>query len=88
MRSFNNTNHIRGLDGLRFIGTFIILFYHIEHGKVLFKIPSIEKYLQIGIGNSTMTLFFVLSGFLIFYLLLNEKKQKDLIALRSLVELR
>ncbi|MBP8033105.1 MAG: acyltransferase [Bacteroidia bacterium] len=88
MRSFNNTNHIRGLDGLRFIGTFIILFYHIEHGKVLFKIPSIEKYLQIGIGNSTMTLFFVLSGFLIFYLLLNEKKQSGAISVKSFYKKR
>ena len=67
-------NYIKGFDGLRCIGSFIVLFFHIERAKILFGIPSIGSYyVKIGIGQSTMTMFFVLSGFLIFYILMNEK---------------
>lgn len=69
-----STLNIKGLDGLRFIGTIIVLFFHIERRKQLLGIPSIGKYfVRSGLGQCAMTSFFVLSGFLIIYILLKEK---------------
>lgn len=81
-------SYIRGLDGLRCIGTLIILFYHIERAKSLFDLPSFSKHQQTGVGQSVMTLFFVLSGFLIFYLLLNEKAASGTVSVKSFYKRR
>lgn len=63
------------LDGLRFLGSLSIIIFHIEgiksrHGQQI--IPWI-KYFNPD-GSHSVSLFFVLSGFLITYLLLREKK--------------
>lgn len=72
------------LDGLRFIGSLLIILFHIEDIKLLHNqpvIPIIEYYGLIG--NFDVSLFFVLSGFLITYLLLNEKKESGSINLKA-----
>jgi peptidoglycan/LPS O-acetylase OafA/YrhL len=74
MISSKDTFNIKGLDGLRFIGTVIVILFHIEKRKVSLGIPSIAKYyVKSGLGQCAMTSFFVLSGFLIIYILLKEK---------------
>jgi len=63
------------LDGLRLLGSLIIIVFHIEEFKVAVGKESIgwvKAYLPIG--NLDVSLFFVLSGFLIGYLLLKEKQ--------------
>jgi peptidoglycan/LPS O-acetylase OafA/YrhL len=82
----DNTNRVYfpNLDGLRFIGSIIIIIFHIESLKGKHfqpQIPAIKYYLPIG--NFDVSLFFVLSGFLITYLLLKEKKEKGTIDLKS-----
>ena len=72
------------LDGLRFIGSLLIIVFHIEDIKLLHNkpvIPFIEYYGLIG--NFDVSLFFVLSGFLITYLLLKEKKESGSINLKA-----
>ncbi len=66
--------HFPNLDGLRFVGSFIILVLHMEELKVTTgkePIPWVKHYLPLG--GVDVSLFFVLSGFLIGYLLLKEK---------------
>ena len=66
--------HFPNLDGLRFVGSFIILTLHMEELKVTTgkePLTWVKNYLPIG--GVDVTLFFVLSGFLIGYLLLKEK---------------
>lgn len=63
------------LNGLRFIAAFLVMIHHIEQLK---SISNIENYWGtvpfIGIiGKLGVVLFFVLSGFLITYLLLTEE---------------
>lgn len=62
-----------GLNGLRFFAAILVLFFHAE-----FVLPPVvsNRFLQIlcGNGNNSVTFFFVLSGFLITYLLCVESE--------------
>ena len=63
------------LNGLRFIAAFLVIIHHIEQIKSLSKIENYWETIPfIGIiGKLGVVLFFVLSGFLITYLLLAEE---------------
>lgn len=72
------------LDGLRFLGSLIIILFHVEDIKFLHNKPVISFINYYGlIGNFDVSLFFVLSGFLITYLLLKEKKDNGSINLKA-----
>ncbi len=76
--------HFPNLDGLRFIGAFLIIVIHIENLKVVAgKEPMawVKDYLPIG--GLDVSLFFVLSGFLITFLLLKEKDKTSTINLKK-----
>lgn len=73
------------LNGLRFIAAFLVIIQHIEQLK---SISNLENYWGtipfIGVvGKLGVVLFFVLSGFLITYLLLSEEKSFDDISIRK-----
>jgi peptidoglycan/LPS O-acetylase OafA/YrhL len=70
-----------GLNGLRFIGAFAVIICHIEFLKSLHGLPNIMNYpfYKNTSGHQGVILFFVLSGFLITYLLLNEFSEKSTI---------
>ncbi len=72
------------LDGLRFIGALIIIILHIEAIKYQHTVHYIDFLRYYGyVGNNDVSLFFVLSGFLITYLLLKEKKENGNINLKA-----
>ena len=73
-----------GLDGMRLISCISIIIIHIEGEKEKFNLPVTRSlaYLQ-KLGPISVSLFFLLSGFLISYLLLLEKKTTNTINLRS-----
>lgn len=73
------------LNGLRFIAAFLVIIHHIEQLKA---ISNIENYWGeipfIGIiGKLGVVLFFVLSGFLITYLLLSEEYSFNKISIKK-----
>ena len=84
MSTLSKGIYFPGLNGLRFIAAFLVIISHVEEMKMLFGyenwrlVPTIEH-----IGAISVTFFFVLSGFLITYLLLEEKKQTRWICLTS-----
>lgn len=74
MRKTSNTVYFPNLNGVRFIAAFSVLIHHIEQVKQVFKVPNFyDNHLIKNMGKLGVGLFFVLSGFLITYLLLNEK---------------
>ncbi len=64
------------LNGLRFFAALAVIIHHTEQFKSIFGIENYWKLSFIKIiGNLGVTLFFVLSGFLISYIILSEKKK-------------
>jgi peptidoglycan/LPS O-acetylase OafA/YrhL len=65
------------LNGLRFIAAFLVMIHHIEHVKFYFRVNSYWGAVPfiMEIGKLGVILFFVLSGFLITYLLLVEEHE-------------
>lgn len=72
------------LNGLRFIAALLVIIHHVEQFK---EILGYQNYSQTPfikiIGKLGVTLFFVLSGYLITYLLLVEEKNKGKIAIKD-----
>jgi len=65
------------LNGVRFIAAFSVLIHHTEQIKYLMGLDNIYSNFFIkNLGKLGVGLFFVLSGFLITYLLLSEKKRR------------
>lgn len=74
MSKSSNTVYFPNLNGVRFIAAFSVLIHHIEQVKEVFKVPNFyDNHLIKNMGKLGVDLFFVLSGFLITYLLLHEK---------------
>ena len=69
--------YFKNLDALRFIAAFVVIIHHLEQLKASYF--NIESYWHIPfvriVGKLGVILFFVLSGFLITYLLLVEKER-------------
>ncbi len=70
----NNKVHFKGLNGIRAIAAMIVLIFHIDQFARFFGLKSIGFH-ETGMAGYGVTLFFVLSGFLITRLLLIEKKE-------------
>ena len=72
------------LNGLRFIAAMMVIIHHIESMKSIFKWSSnIDNATIFLFGKMGVILFFVLSGFLITYLLLNEEKNNSTISIKQ-----
>jgi len=72
------------LNGLRFIAALLVIVHHIEQLKYIYDLPNnfSSSFVQI-IGELGVILFFVLSGFLITYLLLEEENRTNAIAVKN-----
>ena len=78
----------RGFAELRAIAAILVIFHHIElykfkDGKSFSLINTPLKYLVKHIGENAVYIFFVLSGFLITYLLFSEKKVTNTINIKK-----
>lgn len=83
----NGDKHIyfKGLNGLRFFAAFAVIITHIEMIKEQFYCPNlyVDNKLITEFGGLGVVFFFVLSGFLITYLLLKEKEQTGTVNVRK-----
>jgi len=72
------------LNGLRFSAALLVIIHHVEQIKKIYGLPNAytRPFVQI-IGELGVILFFVLSGFLITYLLLEEEHQTGTIVIRN-----
>ncbi len=76
------------LDTIRFFAAISVVFWHLEQLKIVFGFKTLEapEFFLYNItfwGPDAVTLFFVLSGFLITYLLLVEQSRKGEINIRK-----
>lgn len=79
------TVYFPGLDPFRFFAAFLVVIYHIEEAKLLdFGLSnSFPNTFIKFIGPVAVTFFFVLSGFLITYLLLGEKEKYSTVSIKQ-----
>ena len=74
-----------GLNGIRFLAALAVMICHMEMTKHWFHEPNIYTVSFVGgvLGDIGVILFFVLSGFLITYLLLQEQKDAGTIRIKQ-----
>jgi len=87
MSNTQNTNvkvYFENLNTIRFIAASLVIIFHIEQLKSIFHISNYydNKVLYV-IGKLGVILFFVLSGFLISYLLFKEKEITNTISIKK-----
>ena len=64
--------YFSGFNALRFFAAFLVVIFHIEETRLMFELPNHTDWSIVSHGRLAVTFFFVLSGFLITYLLLKE----------------
>lgn len=69
--------HFKNLDAIRFIAALLVVLHHIEYFKTLDGVSSwpVLGHMLEDAGRVGVNLFFVLSGFLISYLLMKENSE-------------
>jgi peptidoglycan/LPS O-acetylase OafA/YrhL len=76
--------YFKNLAALRFFAASAVIFHHVEQYKAWAKLPNVWGNVVIdGLGHKAVSLFFVLSGFLITYLLLAENKKTSTISIKD-----
>lgn len=84
MSGFNADRvYFPNLNGLRFVAALMVIIHHIEQFKSIYGLPNNFSSTTIQIfGELGVILFFVLSGFLITYLLMEEESKTGTILIR------
>ena len=84
MINYQKITHFKGLNTLRFFAAFLVVLHHAES---LRKDHGLQNHLyDFGLfrnGANAVSFFFVLSGFLITYLLLKEREAKNDISVKQ-----
>ena len=79
-----NKIYFENLNAIRFIAVFLVIICHVEALKDFFGIERVIDISQSGLlGRVGVVLFFVLSGFLISYLLFKEKEVTNTISVKK-----
>ena len=71
------------MNGLRFFAAYLVVIHHSEHILLKNSIQNLKAYSIFNNGGLAVNFFFVLSGFLITYLLLKEIKLTSNIAVKK-----
>lgn len=83
-KPITNRIYLPGLDALRFFAAFAVIVAHIELLKQQLDVENnYEFILRLNLGGLGVYFFFVLSGFLITYLLMHEKERTGAIAIKK-----
>jgi peptidoglycan/LPS O-acetylase OafA/YrhL len=75
--------HFNGLNTLRFFAAYFVVLHHGETIRAKYGLPNFEHFSFFRNGAIAVSFFFVLSGFLITYLLLSELKNTEGVSLRK-----
>ncbi len=83
MKKYNNISLFEGLNSLRFFAAFFVLMHHSETIRKKNGLENFEWLSLFRNGGNAVTFFFVLSGFLITYLLLKEYNQTGTVSIKK-----
>ncbi|MDI3320093.1 acyltransferase [Pinibacter sp. MAH-24] len=83
MTKYQSITFFEGLNPLRFFAALLVLMHHSEAIKYKNGLPNLEWLGLFKNGNNAVTFFFVLSGFLITYLLLKESFKTETISIKT-----
>ena len=75
--------YFKGLNGLRFFAAILVVVTHVESIRKKLGFFNFSDYSLFQTGGLAVQFFFVLSGFLITYLLLQEKEKTQKISLKN-----
>lgn len=76
-------NYFSGLDTLRFFAAALVVLFHIRASELTQLLPTLPKWPIFLKGSMAVSFFFVLSGFLITYILLKEKEVEESISIKN-----
>lgn len=80
---YKNIKYFKGLNALRFIAAYLVVIHHAEQIRLKNELFNLKEYSFFRNGGIAVSFFFVLSGFLISYLLLKELKQTNTIKIKA-----
>ena len=80
---YKSITHFKGLNTLRFLAASLVVLHHSATIGRKYELFDIESFSLFRNGANAVSFFFVLSGFLITYLLLKEKNQTKTIAIKQ-----
>jgi peptidoglycan/LPS O-acetylase OafA/YrhL len=72
-----------GLNALRFIAASLVILMHIHNNQGIVHLPQLPAFPVLFKGLYAVSFFFVLSGFLITYLLLKEQRKSGTISIKQ-----
>jgi peptidoglycan/LPS O-acetylase OafA/YrhL len=72
-----------GLNGLRFLAASLVVIMHIHNNMGISHLPQLPAFPILFKGLTAVSFFFVLSGFLITFLLLIERKKTNTVDIRE-----
>ena len=72
-----------GLNGLRFFAAFMVVIMHVHNNMGISGLPQLPAFPVLFKGLTAVSFFFVLSGFLITYLLLQEQNNTKAIDIKA-----
>ena len=80
---YKSITHFKGLNTLRFLAASLVVLHHSATIGRKYELFDIEWFSLFRGGENAVRFFFVLSGFLITYLLLKERNQTKTISIKS-----
>jgi len=69
---YKDVKYFKGLNALRFFAAYLVVIHHAEQIRMKYGLFNLKEYSLFNNGGIAVTFFFVLSGFLISYLLFKE----------------
>ena len=80
---YKNIHYFNSLNGLRFFAAFLVVIHHSETIRLSYNMFNLKQFSLFNNGGLAVSFFFVLSGFLITYLLLKEKSNTKKISIKK-----
>jgi len=80
---YKDVKYFKGLNALRFFAAYLVVIHHAEQIRMKYGLFHLKEYSLFNNGGLAVTFFFVLSGFLISYLLFKESDITNTISVKK-----